>query len=150
MFKGQYDHQLDPKGRVALPAAFKRELLDRGDDLLVVTPHLEGKRLVAYPKSEWARFEERVAALPQFDPNVVELRLRMVGRAMDCPIDKVGRINLPGWLREAARIESELVWVGQLRWLEIWSRAELEKVAPLDASVPVSPATVAKLAELGL
>lgn len=150
MFKGQYEHGLDAKGRVALPAVFRRELEERGEELLVVTPHIKEKCVVAYPHSEWLAFETKVAALSQFDPSAAQLRRLMIGRAQECPIDKVGRILLPAQHRRAAEIEKELVWMGQLRWIEAWSPAELEQVAPMAVNAPVSEETIAKLTELGL
>lgn len=150
MFKGQFEHSLDAKGRVALPAAFRRDLTEQGDELLVVTPHIQAPCLVAYPQSEWLSFESKVAALSQFDASATQLRRLVIGRAQDCPVDKTGRILLPAGLRKVGAIEKELVWVGQLRWIEIWSPANLKEVAPMEANVPVSEQTLDKLAELGL
>ncbi|MBX2811112.1 MAG: division/cell wall cluster transcriptional repressor MraZ [Myxococcales bacterium] len=150
MFKGQYEHALDAKGRVALPAAFRRDLSEQGDELLVVTPHIQAPCLVAYPRSEWLRFEDKVAALSQFDASATQLRRLVVGRALDCSMDKTGRILLPTTIRKVAEIEKTLVWVGQLRWIEIWSPAYLNGVAPMEANVPVTEQTLEKLTELGL
>lgn len=150
MFKGQFEHALDAKGRVALPAAFRRDLTESGDELLVITPHIQAPCLVAYPHSEWLAFEQKVSALSQFDSSATQLRRLVVGRAQDCPVDKVGRVLLPASLRKVADIERELVWVGQLRWIEIWAPGPLQTVAPMEANVPVSEETINKLAELGL
>lgn len=150
MFKGQFAHALDGKGRVALPASFRRVLQDLGDDQLVVTPHIREPCLVAYPQSEWRRFEERVAQLPQFEPGATQLRRLVVGRAQDCPVDKVGRTLLPASLREVAGFEKELIWLGQLRWIELWAPSALQAVAPMSGKVPVSDETIARLTELGL
>ena len=150
VFKGQFEHSLDAKGRVALPAAFRRDLAEQGDELLVITPHIQAPCLVAYPRTEWMAFEEKVAALSQFDRSATQLRRLVVGRAQDCPVDKVGRVHLSPALRSVASIEKDLVWVGQLRWLEIWAPERLREVAPMEANVSVSEETIEKLAELGL
>lgn len=150
MFKGQFEHALDAKGRVGLPAAFRRELGELGDELLVVTPHIQAPCLVAYPRSEWLAFEAKVAGLSQFDPSATQLRRLVIGRAQDCPVDKVGRVLLPASLRKVGGIDKSLVWVGQLRWLEVWSPELLQEVAPMEANVPVSEETISKLSELGL
>lgn len=150
MFKGQFEHALDAKGRVALPAAFRRELSERGDELLVVTRHIQEPCLVAYPRSSWIAFETRLAEKSQFDRKVAQVRRLMVGRAMDCPVDKVGRVLLPERLRKGADIQRELVWMGQLDWIEIWAPAALEAVAPMEGDVEVDDETVARLVELGL
>lgn len=148
MFKGRHEHALDAKGRVALPAPFRRDLQEQENELLVVTPSIQARCLVAYPWSEWEVFEQRVSQLSQFDESVQELRRRVVGNAQECPVDKVGRVNIPGRQREAVGIDKDVVWLGQLRWLEIWAPAELEKVAPMSSSKPAAPETIAKLAEL--
>ncbi len=148
MFKGRYEHALDAKGRVALPAAFRREL-GEGEDL-VVTPHIEAPCLVAYPPAEWRAFEQKLAGLSQVDPSTSLLNRLVVGRAQECPVDKVGRVLLPASLRALAGIERDLVWMGQLRRIEVWAPDRLEQVAPMAAGVPVTPETLARLAELGL
>lgn len=150
MFKGQYEHQLDAKGRVALPAAFRRHLADRGDELLVITPHIQAPCLVAYPHSFWRGFEAKVAGLSQFDRSATQLRRLVIGRALECPVDKAGRVLLPGPLRKAASIDGQLTWMGLLNWVEVWSPDRLQEVAPMEANTPVTEETLETLTELGL
>ena len=148
MFRGQYEHTVDAKGRLALPSAFRRTLAERGDGQLVVTKHLSTNCLVAYPQEEWRTFESRLAALPQFDANVMVIRRLYVGGAMDCSIDKQGRVLVPPVLREMVGLEREVFWVGNLATIEIWAKdAWLNYRAgdDIDAS-----AAAAKLGELGL
>lgn len=150
MFKGQYAHALDAKGRVALPAAFRRLMSERGDEALVVTPHIREPCLTAYPDSAWAVYQAKIEQLSQLDPGASQLRRLIVGRAQDCPVDKVGRVLLPPSLRRAVGIDKELVWMGQLNCIEIWTPEELTQVAPMDARVEVSDETIAHAAALGL
>lgn len=148
MFRGQYEHTVDAKGRLALPSTFKRTLSERGDGQLVVTSHLSSDCLVAYPPAEWRGFEERLAALPQFDPNVMLIRRLYVGGAMDCTIDKQGRMLVPPVLREMAGLDREVFWVGNLHTIEIWAKDKwlgYRESEGVDAA-----AAVAKLGELGL
>ncbi|MBK7772890.1 MAG: division/cell wall cluster transcriptional repressor MraZ [Sandaracinaceae bacterium] len=94
MFRGRYEHAIDAKGRTSFPAAFREVLNTKGDARLVVTTGLEAC-LVAYPMSEWLAFEERLAQLPQFDRSVAMLRRIYVSGAVECEVDKVGRLLIP-------------------------------------------------------
>lgn len=149
MFRGRYEHAIDAKGRLQLPAAVRRALKKRDVDELILTPHISSPCLVAYTPAEWGRFEQRIAALPQFEPSVMALRRLYVGGAMECALDKLGRIVVPPPLRTAAALEQKVFWVGAISTLEIWA------VGQWDAHVEaqrdkVGPEVLQKLAELGL
>jgi len=147
VFRGRYEHSVDGKGRVALPAAFRRALADESQ--LVITNHISEPCLVAYPMGAWRTFEARLKKLPQFDPNVMAARHLLVANAMDCPIDRQGRLLLPGLLREMAGIGRDACWVGGLETMELWSRELwLERDKKLRAQV--TPELLQKLGELGL
>lgn len=134
MFRGTYEHSVDAKGRLALPASFKKELAKfEGEPQLVITQNLLSPCLDAYPLEAWRRFEARLAEESPLAKHVMILRRRYVGRAMDCPVDKVGRILLPAVLRKRVDIDREVVWMGVGRNLELWSPAALdEDDGPLD------------------
>jgi MraZ protein len=102
LFRGRYEHAIDAKGRTSFPAAFREVLNTKGDARLVVTTGLEAC-LVAYPMSEWLAFEERLAQLPQFDRSVAMLRRIYVSGAVECEVDKVGRLLIPAGLRKHAQ-----------------------------------------------
>jgi len=123
VFRGRYEHQLDPKGRLALPAAFRRVLGHSHESTLVITAHISSRCLVAYPVQEWEQFELRLSQLPQFDRSVMLLRRLYVGSAMDCSIDRQGRVLIPPVLRTHAKLEREAYWVGGMKSMEIWSKA---------------------------
>lgn len=149
MFRGQYEHNVDAKGRLALPAAFKKVLAAQEETQLVVTRHLSSPCLVAYPLEEWRRFEAKFADLPQMDPHVMLMRRLYVGSAMDCSLDRLGRLVLPPNLREHASIDREAFWVGAMKTMEIWSPSNWQ--AEVEAQrTAVGPETLAKLAELGI
>lgn len=149
MFRGRFEHTIDPKGRLALPSAFKKDLASSGDELLIITTHISSPCLVAYPLDEWQKFEERLAKLPQFEPSVMTLRRLYVGGAMECPIDKQGRVLIPPVLREFAKLERDAYWVGAMRMLEIWSKPSWQEVVE-PAREKVDGAVLAKLGELGI
>ncbi len=84
MLRGRKDHTVDQKGRIALPAKFREEILRRYNaDGLIVTRHLFEPCLEVWPKAEWEAFEEKVAKLPNFDRNVQTLRRIYIGSAAD-------------------------------------------------------------------
>ena len=121
LFRGQYDHAIDGKGRTSLPSRFRDALAAAGESRLVLTTGLDAC-VVAYPMQEWVAFEERLAKLPQFDPNVAMLRRILVSGAIECEIDKLGRILIPSSLREHASLEREALWAGMGKHVELWSK----------------------------
>jgi MraZ protein len=148
VFKGTYRHRIDPKGRLPVPAAFRRALRDEGGDRLVVT--VLDQCLAAYPPHEWAHLETQLRALPAFRKPVKALTRLLTSRAADCELDAQGRILLPSGLREAAGLTQEAVVVGVLDRFEIWAPAawsgflqESERMlddASLDVQWPPAPA----------
>jgi MraZ protein len=116
VFKGTYRHRIDPKGRLPVPAAFRRRL-DSG--ALVAT--VLDQCLAVYPSGEWTRLERQLAALPAFGRQVKSLTRLLLSRACDCELDGQGRILLPAPLRAAAGLEREAVLIGALSRFEVWS-----------------------------
>ena len=147
MLKGTYRHRIDAKGRLPVPAAFRRSLEEEGQ--VVVT--LLDQCLAAYPPKEWARLEAQLAALPAFSKPVKALTRLLASRAADCEIDVQGRILLPPVLRQAAGLVRDAVVVGVLNRFEVWapeswdafvqeSERLLDDVS-LDIQWPLPPAT---------
>jgi len=117
VFKGTYHHRIDPKGRLPIPAAFRRGL---GDAASVVVTSLD-QCLAAYAPGEWAKLEAQLASLPAFSKPVKALTRLLASRAVDCEIDVQGRILLPSALREAAGLARDAVVIGVLNRFEVWS-----------------------------
>jgi MraZ protein len=117
VFKGTYRHRIDPKGRLPVPAVFRRVLAR--DPAVVVT--LLDQCLAVYPPTEWARLETQLHALPAFAKPVKALTRLLLSRAVDCELDVQGRILLPPALREVAGLGRDAVVVGVLNRFEIWS-----------------------------
>jgi MraZ protein len=117
VFKGTYRHRIDGKGRLPIPAAFRKALGDEGT--VVVTPL--DQCLAAYAPSEWAKLEAQLAALPAFSKPVKALTRLLASRAADCEIDVQGRILLPPALRAAAGLERDAVVIGVLNRFELWA-----------------------------
>lgn len=117
MFMGEYNHTIDPKGRLIMPSKFRETL---GDEF-VVTKGLDGC-LFVYPNKEWQAFEEKLRTLPLTNKNARQFSRFFLAGAASCEVDKQGRILLPSVLREFARLEKEVVLVGVLSRIEIWSK----------------------------
>ena len=134
MFRGQFVHSVDAKGRISLPARFRDVLLADGDARFVLAPALFDPCLHLYPMRAWEEFEQKVSELPSLDPNAVRFRRMYVSAAVECELDKAGRVLIPPHLREKAELDkSEALWAGMGRILELWSRARW------DAALNVSP-----------
>ena len=118
MFKGFYRHRIDPKGRLPVPAAFRRLLAEGGASTVVVT--VLDQCLAVYPPVELARLESQLAALPAFSRPVKALTRLLSSRAVDCPLDVQGRILLPASLRASAKLGREAGVAGVLNRFEIW------------------------------
>jgi MraZ protein len=119
VFKGTYHHRLDAKGRLPIPAVFRRALGEGGAASVVVT-QLD-QCLAVYSPAEWARLEGQLASLPAFNKQVKALTRLLASRAADCELDVQGRILVPPALRAAAGLERDAVVVGVLNRFEVWS-----------------------------
>jgi transcriptional regulator MraZ len=120
VFRGRYQHTIDLKGRLSIPAKFRDELSERSVDTLVLT---EGDHcIVAYPMDEWERFEERLRQQPQQSREMRDFLRVSVGSAKDCPVDKAGRTLVPQELREFAGLHKDVIIAGALNKFEIWNR----------------------------
>ena len=117
MFMGEYNHTIDAKGRLIVPAKF-REIL--GDNF-IVTKGLDGC-LFVYPNDEWTRFEGKLKSLPLTNKNARQFTRFFLAGAAACEVDKQGRILLPQVLREFASLEKDVVLIGVASRIEIWSR----------------------------
>jgi len=150
VFRGRYEHAIDSKGRTSLPSRFREVLAATGDCRIVMTTGLEAC-VVAYPLQEWIAFEERLAKLPQFDDSVAMLRRIYVSGAVDCEVDKLGRVLIPATLREHASLKRELVWAGMGNQIELWDKGRFEGVRDNVLADPEKRQSMARrLAELGL
>jgi MraZ protein len=118
VFLGRHNHNLDAKGRLALPARFRDKLAEG----VVITRGFDPCLLV-YPLDAWLPLAEKVAALSISDPDVRKLRRMLFADAVDVQLDAQGRVLIPSGLREYAGIEREAVVVGVHTFIEIWTPA---------------------------
>ena len=122
MLIGEYEHSLDTKGRLIMPAKLR---IDMGDKF-IVTKGLDGC-LFAFSQNEWLNFESKLKSLPLSDRNARNFVRFFLSGATECEIDKQGRFLLPNNLREYANLEKEAVIIGVGTRLEIWNKSIWEK-----------------------
>jgi MraZ protein len=122
MFRGHFEHAIDAKGRTSLPSRFRDVLAATGDARLVLTPSPFDACLHLFPMKAWEEFEAKIAALPQFEPNVIKLRRLYVSAAVECEVDKQGRVLVPNSLRDHAMLQKDVLWAGMGQMVELWAR----------------------------
>lgn len=121
MFMGEYQHNIDAKGRIIVPSKFREEL----GESFVVTRGLD-KCLFAYPMDEWEILEEKLKKLPLTKKDARAFTRFFFSGAVECEVDKQGRINLPQPLRKYAALEKECVVIGVSNRIEIWANDNWE------------------------
>ena len=132
MLLGEYRHNLDPKGRLIIPAKFRQDL---GSEF-ILTRGLDGC-LFGYPMASWQKLEEKLAKLPLTRRDSRRFVRFFYAAAAEMTFDKQGRINLPQNLIEYAKLDKACVLVGVSNRIEIWSAAnwttfDQEMVADFD------------------
>jgi MraZ protein len=109
---------LDAKGRMAIPSRYRERLVDDCAGHLVITLNTE-KRVVIYPHHKWKEVETKLANLP-VNKAAVRIQRLYLGHAIDCDMDKNGRINIPPYLRERTGLDKQIVLVGIGNKFEVW------------------------------
>ncbi len=123
MFLGRFSHNLDAKGRLAIPAKFRGALADG----LVVTRGID-RCLSVYPLAAWQTLAERVSALSISDPDARQFRRIVFAEAADEALDSQGRIVVGAELRRYAALDREAVVVGMNTYIEIWNPERWERL----------------------
>lgn len=147
-FSGKYYYTLDQKGRVIIPAPFREILSSNYTSKLIFANDVFDRCLNAYPVDEWNILMEKIKAMPQTLDAVRYFMRRVIGSAVECEIDKQGRVLIPSALRIDGGLNSEVTLLGQGNRIEIWDKDELESVA--DPSKIDRKAYMEQLSNLGL
>ena len=116
MFLGQFQHNLDEKGRLMIPARY-RELLAAG---AFITQGFD-KCLMVMTDSHFKQVYDHINAMNLADPNARLLRRLILSNAYPVEIDKVGRILIPQNLRQVITLDSEAIVAGQGEYFEVWT-----------------------------
>lgn len=122
MFRGINTINLDAKGRMAMPARYREQLINQCSGQLVVTIDTNHRCLLLYPLAEWEQIERQIESLSSFDPMSQRVKHLLIGHANDLELDSNGRILLPQELRQYAQLEKHVSLIGQGKKLEIWSQ----------------------------
>jgi MraZ protein len=130
VFSGRFDHALDEKGRVSIPARFRDELQAQGHNRLFITNFIfERERcLVLYRAKEWEELVKSVREKARFDRNIQLFQTFYIGGAHEVEADRQGRILVPPNLREFARLDREVTFSAQIDHFQLWDRATLGRV----------------------
>ena len=122
MFIGEYQHTIDPKGRLAGPAKFRAEFKKGA----IVTRGLDNC-LFIYTQEEWKKLVDKLSGLPLSQQKSRAFSRLMLAGAMDVQLDSQGRILIPEYLRKFASIKKGAIIAGLYSRLEIWDSKEWEK-----------------------
>lgn len=143
MFIGEYQHSIDPKGRIIIPSKFRGEL---GYEF-VITKGLDNC-LFVYPPDEWKVIEDKLKSLPLTNKDARAFIRFFFSGASESNLDKQGRVLIPANLREHSKIDKDAVIIGVSTRLEIWSKENWESY--IDEDNLSYDSIAEKMAELGI
>ncbi len=140
LFYGEYQHTIDPKGRVIVPAKFREGLGDR----FILTKGLD-ECLFAYSSEEWSNLEMKLKTLPLSSRDARAFVRFFFSGASECEVDKQGRTLIPSNLREYANLDKEIYIIGVSTRVEVWDKDRWETYSRDDN---LSADTIAEKMEL--
>ncbi len=122
MLIGEYEHNLDEKGRLIMPAKLRDDMGEK----FIITTGLDGC-LFGFSMSEWQKFEDKLKSLPITNKNARNFTRFFLAGATECELDKQGRFLISAKLRATASLEKEAVIIGTGTRIEIWNKAKWEE-----------------------
>ncbi|MSQ23044.1 MAG: division/cell wall cluster transcriptional repressor MraZ [Chloroflexi bacterium] len=122
LFLGEFEHAVDERGRVAIPAKFRSGLAEG----MVVTRGIE-HCLILWPMDEWRQITDKLRQFPLMNADARRLLRLLLSGATDATADRLGRILIPAFLREYAALQDTAVLVGVLDRIEIWGQENWER-----------------------
>jgi MraZ protein len=142
MFIGEFNHNIDAKGRLIVPSKFRDELGDK----FIVTKGMDGC-LFLYTMTAWTAYVEKLSKLPTTNPNARRFVRMMTSGASECEPDGNGRIMIPMNLREFAGIKKEIVTIGANDRVEIWDK---QRWADYNGDGEFDDEVISSMAEFGI
>lgn len=143
MFIGEFQHNLDSKGRMALPAKFRQKISGGA----IVTRGLD-HCLFVFTAKDWEVLAQKLVALPLAQANSRAFARLMLAGAMDVEVDKQGRVLIPDYLRTYAGLKKETIVTGLYNRIEIWDKDSWKEYKAKTESA--SDEIAEKLGELGI
>lgn len=125
MFRGRAVHTIDTKGRLSIPAGFRVELERHSERAPILTNQLHC--LALYPYEAWREIERELEAASPLQPEVQDMQRFLISGAVECPVDKQGRIGIPAYLREYAGLDKEATIAGVGPRIEIWDKVRFDQ-----------------------
>jgi len=122
-FRGVSNLNLDAKGRIVLPARYRERLVEFCRSQLIVTIDTDQPCLLIYPLPEWELIEEKIEALPSFNPTTRRIQRLLIGHATEVEVDANGRMLLSTPLRDYAQLGKKIVLIGQGKKFELWDES---------------------------
>ena len=119
MLIGEYDHSLDAKGRLIMPAKLREDMGEK----FIITTGLDGC-LFGFSMSEWEKFEDKLKTLPITNKNARNFVRFFLSGATECELDKQGRFLIASKLREVANLDKDVTIIGAGTRIEIWDTAK--------------------------
>jgi len=145
MFRGNHPTRVDEKGRLKVPAEFKRVIDEKYAQKFYITSQ-DGNIAQVYPFEEWERIEQKLAALSTFNPTKKKFLTRTNYYGQVVEMDGQGRLLIPQILREAAQIRGEVAVLGNLTYLEVRNMEALDK----EMQEPFTDEDIKTLDDLGI
>ena len=130
-FTGRYEVPVDDKGRIFVPAEFRKKLPPEADDTLVVVRGFD-RCLTAYPQQVWEETAQKLLDLPQTNSEARAFIRSMLSRATEVKMDRQGRIGIRRDLLKLANINDQMVIIGVLNKLEFWNPEGCEEFPPME------------------
>lgn len=122
MLIGEYEHSLDVKGRLIMPAKLRADIGEK----FIISKGLDGC-LFVFSQNEWSNFEAKLKELPLTNKNARDFVRFFLSGATECELDKQGRFLIVNNLRAYAEIEKEVIIIGVGTRLEIWNKEKWDK-----------------------
>jgi len=146
MFRGNHSARVDEKGRLKLPAEFKRQIDEQYGTQFYITSR-DGKEAEIHPLPEWEKFEAKLAAIPTFNAAKKKLLKWLNYFGQQNEMDGQGRVLLPQVLREKAKLTGEVIVYGEETHLKVANREDYEREMQ---DAPMTESDEQALAEFGL